>query len=111
MDISQEIYDPVIVIHLTGRWDAKTAPNVEDVVSAHIAPECCILLDLAGVDYMSSAGLRTLLLMYRGVNEVGGCIALSGLSDRLQDTMSITGFLHHFDCYGTVEDGLAALRS
>jgi anti-sigma B factor antagonist len=111
MDISLETRDGVTVARLVGRWDANTAPDIEAAIMPQIGPGCRVLLDLTGVPYMSSAGLRTLLLLYRGVEDNQGRIALAGLGERLRDTMAVTGFLHHFDLYDTVADGLAALRA
>lgn len=111
MDIQLQAIKGNIVVTLAGRWDSKTSPDVEAQLLPVIQPGSCILLDLTGVSYMSSSGLRTLLILYRSVTEGQGRIVLAGLSERLQDTMLITGFLHHFTVYDTVENGLAALAS
>ena len=47
--------------------------------------------------YMSSAGLRMLLVIYRTIVGQGGKVVLVGLSEELQDTMALTGFLDFFD--------------
>lgn len=75
-----------------------------------IHPQCKLLIDMSGVPYISSVGLRALLLLYRKTVGVGGLIVLCGLSEMLHDTMLITGFLDFFEAYGTLEEGLEALQ-
>ena len=64
---------------------------------------------MTGVAYMSSAGLRMLLSLYRNISGNQGRIVLVGLSVELQDTMSMTGFLGYFTLADSVEAGLQAL--
>ena len=49
---------------------------------------------MSGVEYMSSAGLRMLLSMYRQISRQNGGIVLVGLAEEIKDTMSVTGFLN-----------------
>jgi anti-sigma B factor antagonist len=64
---------------------------------------------MSKVPYMSSAGLRTLLSLYRQTTKEEGKLVLVGLSEELVDTMSVTGFLDFFIAKTTQEEGLAAL--
>ena len=68
-------------------------------------------MDMTQVQYMSSAGLRMLLSMYRQTQGKEGKLVLVGLSEELQDTMSVTGFLDFFTISETVDAGLTALKS
>ena len=72
-------------------------------------PEGRVLLDMSGVNYISSAGLRALLMLYRQMAANDGQVALCGLTESIQDVMSVTGFLEFFAAYDTLEEGLAAL--
>ena len=110
MDISTKTVEQVTVVEITSNIDGKTAPEVLRQVSELIQPEVKILLDMSQVGYMSSAGLRMLLATYRQVSSSDGHIVLVGLSEEIQDTMSMTGFLRFFTTAETVEAGLAALQ-
>jgi anti-sigma B factor antagonist len=99
----------VTIVALKGDLDGQSAPAVQEQLLPLIDPSCQILLDMRGVPYISSVGLRALLLLYRKTVGLGGRIVLCGLSEMLQDTMMITGFLDFFEAYGTVEEGLQAL--
>jgi anti-sigma B factor antagonist len=71
--------------------------------------ECKILLDMSSVIYMSSAGLRTLLLLYRQIRDNVGEVIISGLGDEVRDVMALTGFLDFFQTAENRSDGLRLL--
>jgi anti-sigma B factor antagonist len=110
MDINIKTIKQVSVVELVGDIDGKTAPEVREQIEALIQPQVKIILDMTQVGYMSSAGLRTLLAAYRQVKGSDGRIVLVGITEEIEDTMSMTGFLRFFATYETVEAGLAALE-
>ena len=67
-----------------------------------VRKSCSIMTD---VPYMSSAGLRLLLSIYRQITSERGAIALGGRRRRDQDTMAVTGFLKFFVVHDTVDGG------
>ena len=79
-------------------------------VLALIQPGVKLLLDMSQVPFMSSAGLRLLLLLYRQITGQGGKVVLVGVSEDIQDTMSATGFLAFFTLQSTVDAGLETLN-
>ncbi len=101
----------LVVAALTGDIDGKTAPEAQAQISATIVDGVRLLLDMSGVPYMSSAGLRMLLLVYRQTLSKKGCVVLVGLSTELKDTMEATGFLEHFQTFDTPAEGRAALAN
>lgn len=111
MEINAENQGRVVVIHVIGDIDGSNASEFREQVSSHIKPESKILLDMSGVEYMSSAGLRVLLATYRDVTDKKGKISLSGLTHMIRDTMSMTGFLNFFSTCDTIEDGILTLES
>ncbi len=110
MDIETQTVDDVIIVTLTGEMNGRTAPRVEAQLLPMACPGCKLLLNMAGVTFLSSAGLRILLMLYRKIEAQGGAIALANLREPIQDTMSITGFLHFFTAHPSEAAGIAALR-
>ena len=108
--LSVNTLQQVTVIEMTGDVDANTAPLVQDQVLLLAQPQAKLLLDMTKVPYMSSAGLRMLLSLYRQVVSKNGEIVLVGLVEEIKDTMSITGFLDFFTIRDTLESGLEALK-
>lgn len=100
----------VTLIELVGDVDGNTAPGVQADVLAAAEPGVKMILNMAQVGYMSSAGLRVLLSVYRQVSAQDGQVVLVGLAEEIRDTMSITGFLDFFTTTDTLDEAFAALN-
>ena len=109
MDIQQRTVGDITVVEIFGEIDGSTAPTAQETIVPLAKEDAKIVIDMSEVGYMSSAGLRMLLVVYRTVSGRGTTVALSGLSQDLEDTMSLTGFLDFFDHFATVDEAIAAL--
>ncbi|MDY7014101.1 MAG: anti-sigma factor antagonist [Cyanobacteriota bacterium] len=109
MEIQIETVQSVTIAQLSGDIDANTASVVQQEVLPLAKPGSKILLDMTGVQYMSSAGLRMLLSLYRRVCATNGKLILVGLAAETRKTMRLTGFLDFFPTYETRESGLRAI--
>jgi anti-sigma B factor antagonist len=105
--LSQE--NGIQVIGIEGSIDGKTAPLVRQEISSTLETAQNAILDLSKVDYLSSAGLRLLLLVYREFSAKKGKLVLLGLSEDVQTVMSHTGFLNFFTLAGTMPEAVQAL--
>lgn len=110
MEINVRTLEEVTIVELEGDIDANTAPSVQDKVLPLVQSGGKLLLDMIKVPYMSSAGLRMLLSLFRQVTAKEGKLVLVGLSEEITDTMSITGFLDFFITTETIDAGLEALN-
>lgn len=110
MEIKVELINDITVIELDGDLDSNTAYIVQEQILAEARPHSKILLDMSSVRYMSSAGLRLLLLLYRRISEQVGQIGIIGLSEEVRDVMSITGFLDFFAVFENRNAGMNALQ-
>lgn len=108
--IDIQIKEDIQVVEIEGDIDASTATDVQKQVLPLTTPGSKILLNMTAVPYMSSAGLRMLLSIYRQAEAKEGKLALVGLSEELQDTMSVTGFLDFFKTFDNLEAGLKSLK-
>jgi anti-anti-sigma factor len=64
---------------------------------------------MSKMSYMSSAGLRVLLLVQRRAQATGARVALARLPEDVREVMAATGFLEFFAVCDTVEEGAEAL--
>jgi anti-sigma B factor antagonist len=101
--------DDVTTIELEGSIDGKTAPQVREDIRPALDNTTLAILDLTKVGYLSSAGLRLLLLVYREFATKNGKLVLVGVSPDIQSVMSHTGFLNFFTLANTQAEALAAL--
>ncbi|MEO1619439.1 MAG: anti-sigma factor antagonist [Cyanobacteria bacterium J06632_3] len=111
MEINITPVDDIKVIAVSGDIDASTAPTAQKEILPVAEEGNPILLDLTKVEYMSSAGLRVLLSVYRQITAKDIPFVLVGLSEELQDTMSVTGFLDFFTICETRDAGLEELQN
>jgi anti-sigma B factor antagonist len=101
--------DGVEVIELEGSLDGKTAPEVREQIRPVLSRAQKLILDISRVGYLSSAGLRLLLLTYREVSTRNGKVVLLGVSKDIQMVMSHTGFLSFFTLADSREQAVKAV--
>ena len=109
MDIAIKSVYQVSVVEVSGSIDGKTAPNFQQEILQVIEEVDTILIDLDKVTFMSSAGLRVMLVTHRAA-QGGKIVALTGLPEEIEDNMEATGFLAFFKVFDTLEAGLEALK-
>lgn len=110
MEISARMEGAVTVLAVSGDIDGKTAPAFQEQALAQIAPEGRILLDLEKVGFMSSAGLRVMLLTHREATGKKARVVLSGLNEGVRTSMAATGFIKFFTVRTSLAEGLAELE-
>jgi len=81
------------VVELVGSVDGSTAAGVHEELLQALSLGRGVVIDLSRVDYISSAGLRILLVVHREARRTGTSIALTGLPPEIRRLMGITGFL------------------
>jgi anti-sigma B factor antagonist len=104
MEIKINTIDNVQIVTIEGNIDSSVASEVTDKIVPLATEKAKIILDMTGVPYMSSAGLRTLLSMHRRATTNDAQLILVGLSEDIKDTMSVTGFLNFFTVSESLED-------
>ena len=111
MKISKRVIGSVAVLSLTGELNSQAARQAQAGLSRQIVQQEKVLLDLTNVQCLSSAGLRTMLLIYREARGLNHSVAVLGLSVDLLNVMQATGFLDFFVVVDSVEDGIALLNA
>lgn len=109
MTIETKLDGATLIATVSGDIDGKSAPQVQSELLAALQAGNRLLVDMRGVGYLSSAGLRMLLLLYRQVAAKKGKVVLVGVSEEIRDTMSMTGFINFFTLADSQEAGLLAL--
>jgi anti-anti-sigma factor len=93
IEIQQEQIGPVRVLDLSGRLDTETAVDVELALQDLLAAgEREFLIDLSGIGYVSSAGLRVLLSLAKQLDGGKGSLRLCGLNAAVTQVFDVAGF-------------------
>ena len=110
MDISEDRKADAVVLALSGKLDATTAKTFEEKLFSQIeSGERRFVINLAQLDYISSAGLRVFLLAAKRLNSANGKILLCLLQDPVREVFDIAGFSSVFSIYGSDDDAIKNL--
>ena len=111
MEVAVDTVENITVIDVEGSIDSKTAGDFQSNAMAAAADKDKIIINISKVDFLSSAGLRVLLMIYRQIKAKNGKVVLVGASEEIQDVMSNTGFLNFFILAETLDEGVNALKA
>ena len=93
MDIHAESIPQGRMVRLVGRLDTKTAQDFEKEALKWVEEGCRgVALELSGIDYVASAGLRSILVLAKKLQSVEGRVVLFGMSGVVEEVFSISGF-------------------
>jgi anti-anti-sigma factor len=111
MQISDESIGGVCVVTARGRLDGAASGPFAERVQALIGPDRPkLLIDVTGIDFVTSAGLRVVLTLLKRVKSLNGVFALCGVQAPVREVLDITGFAGMIDIYPAREPALAVLR-
>lgn len=108
MDIAIEKEGQAIIATVRGRIDTISAAEFEKGLAMTInGGEKVLVLELSGLGYISSAGLRVILSTAKSFKAKGGEIRLAATSGSVKKVLQISGFLSMFKSFDTRRDALA----
>ncbi len=92
------------VLRVSGRIDAATAPGFEQACRDVLAAgEKILILDFGELQYISSAGLRSLLVIGKTLAERGGGLRIAKTTGVVAQVFELSGFYSLFSCFDSVE--------
>ena len=113
MEIRNQTYGDVLVLSPEGRIDHANSENFRNGLAPFV--ERCtskgekLVLDLAGVDYISSAGLRCFMLAEKQTRSQGGTIVVAAMQPVVKEIFEISRFTLVFATFASVREALAQL--
>ena len=110
MDISEERKAEFVILGLSGKLDATSAKTFEDKILGVInAGTQRLVVDLSRLEYVSSSGLRVLLLAAKRLQTTDGKMVLCGLQDHIRQVFDLAGFSSILSVYGSRDEAIEAL--
>jgi anti-sigma B factor antagonist len=92
MIASKQLDGSSLTIALEGRIDTLTAPQLETELTPLLEGVTALVLDIAQVAYISSAGLRVLLTTHKKMLSAGGSLTIANAVPAVREVFDITGF-------------------
>jgi anti-anti-sigma factor len=108
MEVSVREEPQGLVVAVTGRLDGLTVPEFDRQAAAWVKPGKLLVLDLAQLNYISSAGLRSVLMLSKQMKTSGGRLALCGVTGFIQEVITLSGFHTFLPIHA---DAASALKS
>ena len=110
MELKTHTEENALVVVVTGKMDAVTAPRyVERLKEELTGGALRLVVDCAGLEYVSSAGLRAILTISKELRIKGGPQAYCALRDQVKEVFEISGFASIIPIHDTRDAALAAL--
>lgn len=107
----RKLDDQTALVVLRGTLDASTVAAVQDRFDQILAGGVCFLVaDIAGIDYISSAGLRVLLMAGKRLAGIRGKLVVHSASARVQEVFDLSGFSSLFPLCGSREEAVALVQ-
>lgn len=109
MMISRERIAEIDVFHIAGRIDSTTSPDLDEALlaaTATTAPR--IVVELAGAEYISSAGLRALVSAAKSARRQGGDVRIAQPSERVSEVLKLAGLESIFALHPDVASAVAS---
>jgi anti-anti-sigma factor len=107
MEILEARTGNTAVVHVVGQVNSSNAPELDARLKQLVGAGCRgIVLDLARLDHMTSAGFRCLLRVERQVDGLAGKFVLCGLHGLTLELFQVGGFLEMFMIAATREEAM-----
>lgn len=104
MDCYSEKRGGAVVVQPVGRMDANTGSVFEAECKKWIENgEKALIADLEGLEYISSAGLRSVLVVGKKLKSAGGELSLCNMSGMVEEVFNMSGFNMIFNIFDTLE--------
>lgn len=110
MDIETERNNGILIAKAQGRIDGVNARDFEEAMKAAISSDdSTVVIDLEGLSYISSAGLRVILLIAKALRKRNAELILCSLSDPIREVFEISGFDKIIPVHASREQALASI--
>ncbi|HEY1542993.1 MAG TPA: STAS domain-containing protein [Xanthobacteraceae bacterium] len=111
MEIEKAQVGDVQVVTAHGRLDGiYSTAFAKQVGELIVGPNPKILIDFSDIDFVSSAGLRAVLLLMKKAKAAGGVFGLCGVNDQVREVLDISGLVDLFSIHPGRAEGIAALK-
>jgi anti-sigma B factor antagonist len=110
MDITEQKSASATVLQFSGRLDGTNSAATDTKLADAVSRSPALILDLASLDYISSAGLRVLLKAAKQAQTAKQKLVLAGLQPAVKQVFEISGFSTLFATFPNRDAALAALK-
>lgn len=87
-------HEEAMIVTVRGRLDTNTSAELDAAIKKETISENAVVVDFAGVEYISSAGLRVLLALKRELDGQGKSLEIRNINAVVREIFNVTGFIN-----------------
>jgi len=106
--VSQSASGDVAVVVISGRVDSLSAVTLESELTKVMKNHKKIVLDMKNVEYVSSAGVRTIMKVLQSTQKSGGGLKLASLSNTVKEVLENVGMTQFVKTFSSVDEAVAS---
>ncbi|MEP7133546.1 MAG: STAS domain-containing protein [Chloroflexota bacterium] len=106
--IQSAVSGTIAIVTANGRFDSETAPELDAELTKVVGGNNKIVLDLKGVDYISSAGIRAIVKASQAAEKSGGSVKLAFVPESVNSILYTVGLNQKIGGYATVDEAVAS---
>ena len=92
MEITTNISNQNLIISISGRLDTISSPKLEEEINRNSFDEIeTVTLNMRALEYISSTGIRVILMLHKNMTSVGGKLRLVNVNDMVMEIFTMTG--------------------
>lgn len=111
MNITENKIGQNTLVAIEGRFDGITSIDIQKKLLSILQDEkTSLIVDFNGVTYLSSAGMRTLLLVAKRAKELDVSFCIIRLSSQIREILEMTGFLSFLRTYKDIDEATAEIN-
>ncbi len=98
MEIKKTVNGNNLIVALKGRLDTVTAPELEKELSQSALDGAeTVTLDMSELEYVSSSGLRVILVLHKNMSKLGGALKIINVNSMIMELFKMTGMSDYLD--------------
>ena len=110
MNVYEQRRADTLILQPTGRLDSLSSQKLQDELFRRISDgDTLIILDLQSLEYISSAGLRVLLLVGKELTARNGQFALCSLNKNVREVFEISGFISLLSIHDSIDTAIEVI--
>lgn len=98
----------ITIVTISGRVDSVTAANMDAELAKIAHDNKKIVLDIKGVEYMSSAGIRAIVRVLQSARKAGGGVKLANVPANVVEVLETVGMMQMLEAFPTVDEAVAS---
>lgn len=106
MTVTEQKIGQDVIAQIAGRFDGVTSLEIQRSLLNLLEKNMLLLVDFKNVSYISSAGMRTLLVVYKRAKEMSSQVCLIQLTPPIKEVLEMSGFLTLLPSYEDLETAL-----